>query len=72
MVLEIISDHLAATSLLQKISSLCGRMGLNGPGLQVEVDQGRMRVLAPQGHLVIDQHSNCLVDSYSRGPMVYL
>ena len=50
MVLEIISDHLAATSLLQKISSLCAAHGAQwNSGLQVEVDQGRMRVLAPPG-----------------------
>ena len=47
MVLDIISDHVEATVLLQKISSLCAAHGAQwNSDLQVEVDQGCMRLLA--------------------------
>ena len=50
MVLDIISDHVEATVLLQKISSLCAAHGAQwNSDLQVEVDQGCMRLLAPPG-----------------------
>ena len=48
MTLEILSDQSATTALLQEISQLCARHGAQWhPKLQVEVDQGGMRLLAP-------------------------
>jgi hypothetical protein len=50
MTLQIISDQSAATALLKEISQLCARHGAQWhPELQVEVDQGGMRLLAPPG-----------------------